>query len=51
MHISAVIPRLSFSTGNAVIVEGNVTARVCLVLNVPLSVSMEVAVISSPGSG
>ena len=42
---------LSFSTEDTIVVEGNVTARVCVVLNIALTVNLQVEISSNLGSG
>ena len=42
---------ISFSTDDVRVDEGNLTARVCLMLSAPLSTSLDVIVTLTPGSG
>ena len=46
-----VVPEISYSTENVVVNEGDGVAQVCLMLDVPLTVDLDVDVTSGPASG
>ena len=49
--LPVVVPEISFSTENVVVNEGDGVAQVCLMLDVPLTVDLDVDVTSGPASG
>ena len=51
LYTPVVVPEISYSTENVVVNEGDGVAQVCLMLDVPLTVDLDVDVTSRPASG